>query len=297
MCLMMLAPLLLGAGTEGRAREPERMILLVEPGRGLTATYYKQLLELAVAKAGLKGKLALEVRRPATHRRIVDLIMHSPEPYVGASGTNPRYESRMLAVRVPIYFGMGSGYRIMLIRENTQPLLDAVGDLDGLRAFSVGQGQGWSDVDILANAGLTVVEGPGYKNLFPMLMGGRFDLFSRGLFEVFLEYEEFRERYPKLAVERRLLVVYPFAIFFFVSKEQPELHRMLELGLGRAYASGEMQDLLLAQPALADALRRARLDGRVRIELPACGITPETIWAIRTHPFVFDAYEPAPGAE
>ncbi|MBU1002662.1 MAG: transporter substrate-binding domain-containing protein [Proteobacteria bacterium] len=283
--LLCLLPLLLGAHPVP-GKGVREISLLVEPGRGPVEGYYKALIELALEKSGVQADVSV-LRYPPSQLSNTELVMQSHDAYVIAAGTNAQFERQMLAVRVPIYLGLGSGYRIMLIRKNAQQRLSKVRTLKDLRAFSVGQGQGWSDIPLLENAGLTVVQAPQYRDLFPMLAWGRFDLFSRGLFEVYPEYESYRAEFPTLAVEEHLVVVYPFAIFFFVSREHQELQQALEQGLSKAYASGELQDLLMAQPSLSDALNRARLESRVRIDLPAYGLTPETMQAIEAYPFVF----------
>lgn len=284
--LVCLIPLLLGTSPIPDEGTTKDVILLVEPGRGPVEGYYKALIELALRKSGYVGNVSV-VRYPPSQLTNVDLVVNSSDPYVIAAGTNPHFEKQMLAVHVPIYLGLGSGYRIMLIRKDSQAELSEVKTLKELQAFSVGQGRGWSDIPILENAGLRVVQGEQYRDLFPMLAWGRFDLFSRGLFEVYPEYESYREEYPTLAVDDHLVVVYPFAIFFFVSQEQRQLHRILEDGLSRAYESGELQDLLMAQSTVSDAVNRARLDKRVRIDLPAYGMTLDTLKAIKAYPFVF----------
>ncbi|BBD09159.1 hypothetical protein [Desulfovibrio ferrophilus] len=286
MILCCLVPFLMGAYPLPGGGLSQDVTLLVEPGRGPVEGYYKALIELALKKSGYIGNVSV-VRYPPSQLSNTDLVINSSDPYTIVAGTNPRFEEQMLAVHVPIYLGLGSGYRIMLIRRDSQQRLSTVKTLKDLQAFSVGQGRGWSDIPILENAGLTVVQGEQYRDLFPMLAWGRFDLFSRGLFEVYPEYESYREEYPTLAVEERLVVVYPFAIFFFVSREHHELHRILEQGLSKAYASGELQDLLMAQPTVSDALTRARLDKRMRIDLPAYDMTLETLKAIQAYPFVF----------
>ena len=54
-----------------------------------------------------------------------------------------------------------------------------------------------------------------YDSIFKMIdLGGRIDYFSRGVMEAFMEVEERKHQCPNLAVEKNVLLVYPFAMSF-----------------------------------------------------------------------------------
>ena len=72
-------------------------------------------------------------------------------------GNVAEYERRLVPIRFPLDKGL-LGYRVFLIRRETQAALDAVNDLNGLRKHSIGQGQGGATSRSWRNAGLTVVE-------------------------------------------------------------------------------------------------------------------------------------------
>jgi hypothetical protein len=66
-----------------------------------------------------------------------------------------------------------------------------------------------------------------------MLARGRFDFFSRGVGEVVDEYEARKKDLPDIAIERTLLVYYPWPRYFYCSNT-PQGHRLasrLEKGL------------------------------------------------------------------
>lgn len=243
-------------------------------------TYRTDLLKLALEQSGESYTVEVaEQDRTATG--MLEEMANSSEPLVVASGTTPEFEEKLLPVRVPIYLGMGIGYRLMLIRQEIQESLRSVKTLDDLNRFTFGQGTGWSDVAILRNAGLTVVEGTKYETLFEMTTRGRFDLFSRGLFEIFLEYDRYKKEFPELMVDDHLLVVYPNAMYFFVPRSQQRLHDVIYQGLVSLYESGAMQTLLLEHPTLKDTFDKARLNDRVRIDLPPYNMTDETVKALQ----------------
>ena len=149
------------------------------------------------------------------------------------------YEQLLLPVRFPLDKGL-LGYRVFLIRSETQAELDAVSDLDGLRKHSIGQGQGWGDVAILRNAGLTVVEGGSYEGLFGMLDAGRFELFSRGVVEVGEELAREQKNHSDLVIERHLMLHYPLTRYFYTtrSSDGQQLADRLSVGLERMLKDG-----------------------------------------------------------
>ncbi|BFM18076.1 transporter substrate-binding domain-containing protein [Maricurvus nonylphenolicus] len=203
---------------------------------------------------------------------------------VAIQGTSKTFEERFLPVRVPIYLGLGSGYRLILMRSELQAELNGVRNLKMLQQYSIGQGTAWSDIDIWRNAGFNVIESS-YKNLFGMAAKGRFDLYSRGLFEAYEEHRIFSQQFPNLAVDKALLVYYPFAIYIFVSPKYPEIHQALTEGMQALYRTGKLQTLLEANSAVATALAQANLQQRQRIDLPAYNMTPESEAAIRHYVF------------
>ncbi|MEI8631235.1 hypothetical protein P4S72_02255 [Vibrio sp. PP-XX7] len=48
-------------------------------------------------------------------------------------------------------------------------------------------------------------------------------IFSRGLNEIFIEYETFKPQLPDLAIEQHLVLYYPWPKYFFVSKSHPQV--------------------------------------------------------------------------
>jgi hypothetical protein len=134
-------------------------------------------------------------------------------------GDTAEYGKAFAAVWIPIDKGL-LGYRVFLTRAELQPQLASVNSLDDLKRFSIGQGNGWKDIDILRANGLTVMAGGDYGGLFAMLANRRFDLFSRGVEEVTDEYAQQQHRFPDLAIEPHLLLYYPIARYFWFAKAE-----------------------------------------------------------------------------
>ncbi|MDW6003571.1 substrate-binding periplasmic protein [Vibrio mangrovi] len=170
----------------------------------------------------------------------------------------------------PIYlpFDLGLlGWRVFITRKDTAERLHAVRNIEDLKAFSFGQGVGWNDTIILANAGLTVVTAPKIDNLINMVKLKRFDLFPLGANEAY----EFLKLYGggdgQLIVDDALTLVYPFGRFFYVRKGDQELKQVIETGMERALADGSLLALLKSHPFFQDAFEQANLSQRIQIRI------------------------------
>ncbi|SEC49396.1 hypothetical protein SAMN05444161_1241 [Rhizobiales bacterium GAS191] len=240
--------------------------------------YYWQLLgqALAVTEPDFGPYALRQAALPMTERRALEeLKTGSGLITVMVHGNVADYEQELLPIRFPLDKGL-LGYRVFLIRSDTQPKMDGVHNLDQLRQHSIGQGQGWGDVVILRHAGLNVVEGGNYEGLFGMLAAGRFELFSRGVVEVGEELARQKPDHPELMIEPRLMLYYPLARYFYVTRKpggDALAHRISE-GLERMLKNGSFERMFQAfrKPFEQEIGFRSRL--LIQIDNPLQ--TPET---------------------
>jgi hypothetical protein len=143
----------------------------------------------------------------------------------------------MIPVPFPIDKGL-LGYRVALIDRRSQDRLSHVHSIEELRQLRFGQGSDWIDVRIYERERIPIETTADYESLIVMLLYGRFDLFPRGLYEIAPELAAYGERYPNLAVEKHLLLHYPFCRAFYVSRSTPRLAARLTAGLKRMVADG-----------------------------------------------------------
>jgi ABC-type amino acid transport substrate-binding protein len=178
----------------------------------------------------------------------------------------PERESQVLPIRVDLSRGT-QGYRLILTRQDIAADVARVTSLEELRRrFTLGFGSQWSDLSIFTNAGFRVVTATDPRLLYPMLDKGRFDVFPRGLNEVWGNLEDNRQAAPHLVVADRVALLYPLVNCFVVARTNTELAGRLNLGLGRLLADGSLRRLFNAYYG-AD-LKRAGLDGRTVFVLP-----------------------------
>lgn len=183
--------------------------------------------------------------------------------------TSIERELLLTPIRIPLGKGI-LGWRIMLIHKKNQHAIDQIKDLKDLAQFTIGQGLGWSDIQILRYNGLNVKEGGSYKGLFKMLLSDRFTLFPRGLSEAFTEWDERHDDIPNLQVEKNLLLHYPFARYFWTANSERgrQLNKRITLGLESIIQDGSFD--ILFQEHYGDIIRRAKLGNRrlIRLENP-----------------------------
>ncbi len=187
--------------------------------------------------------------------------------------TSVTRERQALPVRIPLFRGL-LGYRIFIIRESEQARFDAIDSL-GLLADLVGvQGHDWPDLDILRHNGLNVMSSPTYGEIFELMGKGRYDYFPRGVTEAFHEVETHGAL--SLAVESRILLYYPTAMYFFVSPGNAALASRLERGLRSLVDDGTLDGFLRSHPLSRPAFELGNLEKRRRITLENPLLPPET---------------------
>jgi hypothetical protein len=176
-------------------------------------------------------------------RALAELLNPAGMVTIGWSGTSVQKEKDYRAVRIPLRKGI-LGYRVALIARDRQADLDKIRNLDDLRKASIGQGIGWGDVAIYEANGIKV-HTAGYENLFKMVAANRIDLFPRGISEVFPEYAARHAAIPNLAIEKNLLIYYPWPYYFFFNKSNKALAKRVETGLRKMMKDGSFDALFL----------------------------------------------------
>ncbi|MFP3567467.1 hypothetical protein [Paraburkholderia sp. SIMBA_030] len=174
------------------------------------------------------------------------------------------FDEDMIPIPFPIDKGL-LGYRVALIAADNQPKIDAVRTLDQFRTLSIGQGSDWGDVRVYEYNHVPVRTAETYDSLFLMLLHRRFDLFPRGVTEAPQELRAYGARYPNLAIDRHLLIRYPFAQFFYVSKSEPRLAARIRDGLEQMERDGSFDTFFNLH--FSQQLSALKLKERTLIEL------------------------------
>ncbi len=179
------------------------------------------------------------------------------------SSTSVEKEKEFLTIRIPLRKGI-LGFRIALIAKNKQARMDEVKTIEDLRRLTVGQGVGWGDIKLYEKNGMQVTQAD-YDSLFKMTAAGRFDLFPRGINEIFPEYARYAASNPNLRIEKNLLIYYPWPYYFFFNRRDAALRDRVEAGLRKMLADGSYDALFWKYNG--KAIEEANLKGRRIIRL------------------------------
>jgi hypothetical protein len=223
--------------------------------------YPRKLLQLICANTDLS--IVLRPLETAANQERNLVLIEQGELDIYWSGASKYRESEFLSIKFPIYKGL-LGYRLILLKQENAELLATVKGLAALKKFSIGQGSGWPDVKLYLENNFVVHTTTQYPALFEMLQKGRFDLFPRSIIEVWEELNTFSDM--NIVVDEHILLRYPYAMYFYVNKNNVELAAQLHKGFSRIIASGEFDTLF--ERYIGTYIRRAKLNERQIIDLP-----------------------------
>ncbi|WP_166422027.1 hypothetical protein [Paraglaciecola sp. 20A4] len=224
--------------------------------------YPLRLLQLALSK--LDKPYALKPSKvQMTQGRALRMVGTQKAADVVWTMSTEEREQNYIPVRIPIYKGL-IGWRLFLIHATQQSKFDHVTGLTELQHLTAGQGHDWPDNYILSDSGIDVMTSSSYERLFDMSDNERFDFFPRSIIEIWNELDAWPEY--NLAVEKTILLRYPTAMYFFVSKDNQALADDIERGLKIAIKDGSFEQMFLKHNEWF--IQRGGLNGRKVIDLP-----------------------------
>ncbi|CAI3794707.1 hypothetical protein [Rheinheimera sp. MM224] len=224
------------------ASETPAQLLVTKPRSefDINHQYYTSLLKKALTKAAagrtipeLKPTFAMEQGRALRE------LAKGESLDVFWVGTDLDKEQEFRAIRIPLERGL-MGFRKFILRKDSIAKFNSIRSLQQLQQLTACQGAFWPDVEIMRSSGLKVEEAPVYENIFKQLLAGRCDYFPRGLHEGVIELEKRQALYPELVRYNKLMLHYPFAVYFFTRKENEALALWIEQGLEQMIDDGEL---------------------------------------------------------
>ncbi|WP_028865731.1 transporter substrate-binding domain-containing protein [Psychromonas aquimarina] len=249
------------------AQSNEVVIHKVPPRDGLVQDILSLILSKSDPQASIR-QLSEELPEP----RLIEEIQLGKVDLMWA-GASPHLDEKLLTIRIPLYKGL-LGHRIFIIKKEHQARFDDIKTLAQLKQLTAGQGTLWGDTKVLQDAAIPVVTTLKYPNLFYMLEGERFDYFPRAVHEPWDEVAARPEL--NLAVDKNVLLVYPFAMYFYVEKNNQALHDKLARGFEAAIADGSFDQLFLNHQMIKDALQKTNLKNRTVIRINNPNMHPDT---------------------
>lgn len=241
--LLLFSFLVLSSVSQAQTAVPKQVVRVMYPPQ----SYFAQLVERSLTLTGVRGKYQLVARNKGdvSHLRLTKLLAKSEHIDIAGLGVTPSRMQKLRAIQQPLLFGL-QGYRILLIHQDNLSRFENINSLAQLRKLQGGFVNGWADTQILLDNNLpihTVVKAP---NVYSMLAIQRVDYFPRSMQEVKNNFNAYVGKHPELAIESHLALYYPLPVYFFLSKQNEQLARHLEMGLAKLVSSGEMRDIFLS---------------------------------------------------
>lgn len=178
---------------------------------------------------------------------------------VHETATRAEWEEQVLTVRIPTRKGL-MGYRIFLIHSDNKQKFVNLKTIDEVKKLKAGLRRHWSITKVMDTLGFSIVTSPNYGGLFHMLDYKRFDYFSRGINEIYDEYNTYKDSFPELEIEQSVAVYIATPNYFFISPSSPKLHKRIKKGLEKMLADGSFDSLFIEYHK--ESIERANLQNR-----------------------------------
>lgn len=250
------------------AEQPQhiRVLGLQSPGE-TSVRYYQDLLQLVLNRTKAEyGAARVEPLQPPALGDYRYLLMKQNYIDVHHFGTSPELERDLLPIRVPL-LGGGLGWRGFIIRKTDRQAFSQIRQLGELKRLTACQGELWPDSDIMRAAGLKVMTAERHDQMLELLRRKRCDYFPRSIFEGPVEQKAFAAAYPDLEYNTSVLLHYPFAMYYFVNKNNKVLAERLFRGLDKLARSGELQAFLQAHPIAQQVFPHSQFSKSVVFQL------------------------------
>lgn len=231
----------------------------------------ESILKLALSKSDPNLQLQRSSENYSDSRLIEEVEAGNLD--VMWAGANQTIEERLRVIRIPVLKGM-LGHRIFIIRAADQSKFEKINSLEELKAYKAGQGTFWGDTQVLKSAQLPTITTLKYPNLFPMLEGGRFDYFPRAIQEPWPEVASRPEL--NLVVDKHLMLVYPYAMYFYVKKSNDVLYNKIYQGFNTAITDGSFDKLFSENPIIKNVLTQANISSRKVLRIKNPYMHPDT---------------------
>lgn len=201
--------------------------------------YFVEILELALSKSNHQYQLektSLPFMNESRSQKNLTANVYD----VHWLNAQKSLDTDLQAIRIPLCKGL-SGWRILFIRPESQRDFSSIKTLNDLKHYTAGHGNDWPDAARYESLQLPQKLSGSWKGLFYMLKQNRIDYLSRSALEIYDEENAFPEL--NLKVESQLVIHYPAAYYFYVTKTNKQLAADIKIGLERAIADGSFDKI------------------------------------------------------
>lgn len=209
--------------------------------------HLQHALELTRAAMRAGGMEAAFVDAPQSNERRNLFMISTGQTHVDLMPATPTRlrlveQGKLRMIPIPLDRGL-LGYRLNLLLASQREKLAQVKTVSDLAHFSMGQAEGWMDIEIYRSAGIPTKEIKHWSDgeFAEQMEAGFLDLFPLGAEEslsFFLPH--FQKKYPQLIADPYLLVRYPWFRFVWVSPkaDADALYAALQRGFDKLVADG-----------------------------------------------------------
>lgn len=230
------------------AKEIEQVrIFKFDTPNDVTRRYFIDVLKLTLKKASPNKSIAIE-EIPAKDNINNSWGLYLNQDYIDIiwAGTNIEREKKARPIRIPLFGGL-LGYRTAIINRDKLSHFKQISPVQ-LKQLTACQKSSWPDADILQHNQFKLLRVSQFELMFKMVAHHRCDYFPRAIFETQPEVNLAQRQYPQLIEYDDIILHYPFAMYFFVAKNNQPLAKLLTLGLMRAIQDGSLAKLRQQHP-------------------------------------------------
>lgn len=212
-----------------------------DPHHARTERYFIEVMRLALNRSGERYQMLPVSFENQTESRAADLLTRGVFD-IHWLNSSIDLEKKLLPIRIPLFKGL-VGWRISAIHASKVKEFNEISTLEQLKAYKALQGNDWPDTNILRQEGFTVETAREFRSLLRMLQHGHGDFFPRSITEIWEEQELMSK--SNLTIEPHLIIQYPEAFYFFVTKDNTRIKEAVEKGLNIAISDGSFDTLFL----------------------------------------------------
>lgn len=224
----------------------------------------KEALEVTKEKFG-EYELKPSKYGDVSRKRQVALVQEGKMSVVWGPASD-ELQDILTPIRIPIFKGL-LGYRFFFVNSDKKDDFSKIENLDELKKLTMCSGLGWGVTNLYTHHEFKTLVSPAYEGLFEMIDEGRADYFSRGINEIFKEYETRKEKYPKLHIDTHLALYHPLPFYTYTAptKEGKNLAKRIDEGMQKMIKNGSFDAIF--QEYHAHLLANANLATRTMLEI------------------------------
>ena len=230
--------------------------------------YYYQLLQEALEVTRPEyGDYKIEVyKKPISQGRAIKEILAGRKINIHRMGTSSKREEVLMPIRIPLVKGL-LGVRMIITNYQTNKAIREVKTIKDLSKFKACQGSHWPDTEILKRNGLPVFATHSLDGMYKMLNAGRCDYFPRSIIEGEAEYHNSKTRFPFITMNTKVLLQYPFPMYFFTGLKRTDLNERVSKGLLMLTKKNKIFSIMKDHPSTKNAFPLKKWQGHTVIKL------------------------------